>query len=157
MADLTLIVNISEINCRRFFIDIHMNKWTRIFLLWLIFAPFLSRAAIFVVGINSECFWLQAALDKGKNSEKNEDSAEDASQGSEPVDSVVSEMNDLAISSNSAVVTPPLDSSQCSTPSDPISDIDKRIRALKKKVTFLSSLSFKSIFTIYCVSIFGLM
>lgn len=76
----------------------------------------------------------QAALDKGKNSEKNEDSAEDASQGSEPVDSVVSEMNDLAISSNSAVVAPPLDSSQCSTPSDPISDIDKRIRALKKKI-----------------------
>ncbi|XP_058191836.1 partner of Y14 and mago [Rhododendron vialii] len=76
----------------------------------------------------------QAALDKGKNSDKNEDSAEDASQGSEPVDSVVSQMNGLAISSNSAVVTPPLDVTESSTPSDHISDIDKRIRALKKKI-----------------------
>ncbi|KAG5525915.1 hypothetical protein RHGRI_032271 [Rhododendron griersonianum] len=75
-----------------------------------------------------------AALDKGKNSDKNEDSAEDASQGSEPVDSVVSQMNGLAISSNSAVVTPPLDVTESSTPSDHISDIDKRIRALKKKI-----------------------
>ncbi|KAI8532191.1 hypothetical protein RHMOL_Rhmol11G0194100 [Rhododendron molle] len=95
--------------------------------------------------LNWCCLWpdeeyvmfLLAALDKGKNSDKNEDSAEDASQGSEPVepvDSVVSQMNGLAISSNSAVVTPPLDVTESSTPSDHISDIDKRIRALKKKI-----------------------
>ncbi|GFY89330.1 partner of Y14-MAGO [Actinidia rufa] len=75
----------------------------------------------------------QAALDKGKNLENNEPSAEDSCQETEAVKSVVSQMNDLAVSVNSAVVTPPSSSTQCSTP-DPIPDIDKKIRALKKKV-----------------------
>lgn len=138
-----MIVNIFEISCRSLFNHLHTNKLTRIFLFCLILVHFLLRVAIFVVTLYSVCFWLQAALDKGKNSDKNEDSAEDASQGSEPVDSVVSQMNGLAISSNSAVVTPPLDVTESSTPSDHISDIDKRIRALKKKVSFLRLLTFQ--------------
>ncbi|CAL5377815.1 unnamed protein product [Camellia sinensis] len=74
-----------------------------------------------------------AALDKGKNSDRNETSDEDASQGLESVEPVVSQLNDLAISANSAVVAPPRNSAQCSTPSDPVPDVDKKIRALKKK------------------------
>ncbi|CAL5329706.1 unnamed protein product [Camellia sinensis] len=74
-----------------------------------------------------------AALDKGKNSDRNETSDEDASQGLESVEPVVSQLNDLAISANSAVVAPPSNSTQCSTPSDPVPDVDKKIRALKKK------------------------
>lgn len=128
------------------FIRLHTNKLARIFLFCLSLATSSFEIAIFVVAIYSVCFWLQAALDKGKNSDKNEDSAEDASQGSEPVDSVVSQMNDLAISSNSAVVTPPLDPTESSNPSDHISDIDKRIRALKKKVIFLRLLTFQEHF-----------
>ncbi|XP_028088629.1 partner of Y14 and mago-like isoform X2 [Camellia sinensis] len=76
---------------------------------------------------------LQAALDKGKNSDRNETSDEDASQGLESVEPMVSQLNDLAISANSAVVAPPSNSTQCSTPSDPVPDVDKKIRALKKK------------------------
>ncbi|XP_057493025.1 partner of Y14 and mago-like [Actinidia eriantha] len=75
----------------------------------------------------------QAALDKGKNLENNEPSAEDSCQETEAVKSVVSQMNDLSVSVNSAVVTPPSNSTQCPTP-DPIPDIDKKIRALKKKI-----------------------
>ncbi|KAI8004463.1 hypothetical protein LOK49_LG08G00047 [Camellia lanceoleosa] len=82
---------------------------------------------------------LLAALEKGKNSDRNETSDEDASQGLglESVGPVVSQLNDLAISANSAVVAPPLNSTQCSTPSDPVPDIDKKIRALKTKVHVL--------------------
>ncbi|KAF5952012.1 hypothetical protein HYC85_009956 [Camellia sinensis] len=86
---------------------------------------------------------LQAALDKGKNSDRNETSDEDASQGLESVEPMVSQLNDLAISANSAVVAPPSNSTQCSTPSDPVPDIDKKIRALKKKVKFLMLLAFE--------------
>ena len=71
------------------------------------------------------CQW-QAALDKGKNLDNNEPLAENSCQETECVKSVVSQMNDLAISTNSAVVTPPSNSTQWSTPSDPIPDIDKK-------------------------------
>ncbi|XAR53118.1 hypothetical protein NMG60_11021531 [Bertholletia excelsa] len=74
---------------------------------------------------------LHAALDKGKNLEKNEVSGEDGSEGS-AAESLVAQINDLAISANSDAVTPP--STQCSTPSDPVLDIDKKIRAIKKKI-----------------------
>ena len=105
--------------------------------------------------INLTCCQWQAALDKGKNLEKNEPSAEDSCQETEAVKSVVSQMNDLAVSVNSAVVTPPSNSTQCSTP-DPIPDIDKKIRALKKKVKFLMILGFNWMFmTLFC-SIFYL-
>ncbi|XP_052179317.1 partner of Y14 and mago [Diospyros lotus] len=76
---------------------------------------------------------LQAALDKGKNLDKNEVSAEDASQGSESVEPVVSEIKDLSISANSTAATSPSNSTQCS-PSDPNPELDKKMRALKKKI-----------------------
>ncbi|CAL5380480.1 unnamed protein product [Camellia sinensis] len=69
---------------------------------------------------------LSAALGKGKNSDRNETSDEDTSQGLESIKLVVSQLNDLAISTHSTVVAPPSNSTQCSTPSDPVLDIDKK-------------------------------
>lgn len=66
---------------------------------------------------------LQASLDKGKSEVS---STEDVVDGaSEPVESIVSQINEITIS----VATPPLNSTE-----DHIPDIDKRIRALKKKI-----------------------
>ncbi|KAA8545539.1 hypothetical protein F0562_020323 [Nyssa sinensis] len=77
----------------------------------------------------------QAALDKGKDLETNEVlSAEDGSHGTESVVSVASQMNELSISANPSVVNPPSNSTECLTPGDHVPDIDKRIRALKKKI-----------------------
>ncbi|KAA8536521.1 hypothetical protein F0562_028999 [Nyssa sinensis] len=74
----------------------------------------------------------QASLDKGKNLEKNEvSSAEDGSREMEFVESVASQINELSIS---AIVNLPSNSTECLTPGDPVPDIDKRIRALKKKI-----------------------
>lgn len=42
-------------------------------------------------------------------------------------------MNTLTISAESSVVTPP-NSTECLIPVDDVQDIDKKIRALKKKV-----------------------
>ena len=72
----------------------------------------------------------QTALDKGKNLEQMVDgvlSAEDVNHGSEFVESVASQMNELT-------VTPPSESIECLNPGGAAPDIDKRIRALKKKV-----------------------
>ncbi|KAK6135418.1 hypothetical protein DH2020_030837 [Rehmannia glutinosa] len=74
----------------------------------------------------------QAALDKGKNSEQND--ADSSNDLPENVVSVASKMNGLSLSGSASVVTPPSDSSiECSTPMDQVQDIDKKIRALKKK------------------------
>ena len=54
-------------------------------------------------------------------------SAEDVNHGSEFVESVASQMNELT-------VTPPSESIECLNPGGAAPDIDKRIRALKKKV-----------------------
>lgn len=85
---------------------------------------------------------LQAALEKGKNLEeteggdsKNEELVplENIGSGSESVNSLTSQISELAVSANPAPVIPP-DSMEDSNSGDPIQDIDKRIRALKKKV-----------------------
>ena len=85
----------------------------------------------------------QAALDKGKNLEQmvdgevNQDgvlSAEDVNHGSEFVESVASQMNELTVTENPTTVTPPSESIECLNPGGAAPDIDKRIRALKKKV-----------------------
>lgn len=57
-------------------------------------------------------------------------SAEDVNHGSEFVESVASQMNELT-------VTPPSESIECLNPGGAAPDIDKRIRALKKKVWIL--------------------
>lgn len=81
----------------------------------------------------------QAALDKGKNLEQMVDgeikkdripSAEQVNHGSESVELVASQMNELTVS-------PPSESIECLNPGGGASDIDKKIRALKKKVLIL--------------------
>ncbi|KAK6156946.1 hypothetical protein DH2020_011194 [Rehmannia glutinosa] len=80
----------------------------------------------------------QAALDKGKNSEQND--ADSSNDLPENVVSVASKMNGLSLSGSASVVTPPSDSSiECSTPMDQVQDIDKKIRALKKKHNILGN------------------
>lgn len=64
---------------------------------------------------------------------KNEEPAEGVSDTSESVKSLTSQMNELAVSAN-PVSSTPADSTEVSDTSVPSQDIDKRIRALKKKV-----------------------
>lgn len=78
---------------------------------------------------------LQAALEKGKESEKNDTSSvEDSNNMLESEGTIASQMNELNISSNSSMVNPPSSSAESSTPADHVQDIDKKIRALKKKI-----------------------
>ncbi|XP_071931186.1 partner of Y14 and mago-like [Coffea arabica] len=78
---------------------------------------------------------LQAALEKGKDSEKNDTSSvEDSNNVLEPEGTIASQMNELSISSNPSVVNPPSSSEESLTPADHVQDIDKKIRALKKKI-----------------------
>lgn len=86
---------------------------------------------------------MQAALEKEKNLEPivAEDirkqevvSIDDSGHTSESVNSLSSQINELAISGNSSIVTPTSDSVEGSAQMGPGQDIDKRIRALRKKV-----------------------
>lgn len=80
---------------------------------------------------------LQAALEKGKDLEDNgASSAETENHESNQVESVASQINELAISSNP--VNPPSNSTESSTTGDHLQEIDKKIRALKKKVNSLA-------------------
>lgn len=79
----------------------------------------------------------QAALEKGNDLEDNGvSSAEAQSHVSDQVESVASQINELAISSNP--VNPPSNSTESSTTGDHLQEIDKKIRALKKKVYSLA-------------------
>lgn len=88
---------------------------------------------------------LQAALDKDKNSDScldEEATVEDrrtegSDHESEPVKSVTSQLNELGVSDNPVEVIPPSDSTEGSCPGVPGQDIDKKIRALRKKVILL--------------------
>ena len=106
---------------------------------------------------------MQASLEKDKNSEQvvpeeteKEElvSTENAGHETDSVKPLISQMNELAVSSSSALVTPPVDSTEDLNAGGPVQDIDKRIRSLKKKVlnyalTFPGSLCF--IFHLNCV------
>ncbi|CAL8108023.1 unnamed protein product [Prunus armeniaca] len=59
---------------------------------------------------------------------------ENLGHASESVKSLTSQMNELGVSSSPALVTPPSDSTEDSNPGGPVQDIDKKIRALKKKI-----------------------
>ncbi|XVF45731.1 hypothetical protein PTKIN_Ptkin02bG0230000 [Pterospermum kingtungense] len=85
---------------------------------------------------------LQAALEKGQNLEevadeiKKEDVCEeDLDDGSESVKSLTSQMTDLAVSQNPVVSSsPPSNSVEAADAGAPVQDLDKKIRALKKKI-----------------------
>ncbi|CAA2964533.1 partner of Y14 and mago [Olea europaea subsp. europaea] len=78
---------------------------------------------------------LQAALDKDKTLENNDMlPAEDSNDVPMNVESVASNMNELSLSSSTRMVILPSNSTVCSTPEDQVQDIDKKIRALKKKI-----------------------
>uniref|UniRef100_A0A2N9G9A3 WIBG Mago-binding domain-containing protein n=1 Tax=Fagus sylvatica TaxID=28930 RepID=A0A2N9G9A3_FAGSY len=85
---------------------------------------------------------LQAALEKGKNLEQTVDGeikldeeppVEDLGNGSESIQQLTSQINELDVSANATVITPLTDSTEGSNSESPVQDIDKRIRALKKK------------------------
>lgn len=57
------------------------------------------------------------------------------------MESVSSKMNELSLSGNTSLVTPPTNSTECSTSEDQVQDIDRKIRALKKKVNLYSTSS----------------
>ncbi|KAK9214500.1 hypothetical protein WN944_006493 [Citrus x changshan-huyou] len=84
----------------------------------------------------------QAALEKGKIVEKVVDgeikteevvSAENLSHGSASTDSLTSQMNELSVSANPVVENPLSDANDPGDAGAPGQDIDKRIRAIKKK------------------------
>ncbi|OIW20836.1 hypothetical protein TanjilG_24304 [Lupinus angustifolius] len=85
---------------------------------------------------------IQAALEKDKDLEPTaaEDSAKqvvsiiNSGHTSESVKSLTTQISEIAVSGNSSIVTPTSDSVDGSSQIDPIQDIDKRIRALKKKI-----------------------
>ncbi|KAK9073937.1 hypothetical protein SSX86_006531 [Deinandra increscens subsp. villosa] len=72
-----------------------------------------------------------ASVDKGKSEAS---SNEDLVRPSEPFESIVSQINEISISENTSVASPPFNSTEGSATGDQAPDIDKRIRALKKKI-----------------------
>ncbi|KAJ4717006.1 partner of Y14 and mago-like [Melia azedarach] len=86
---------------------------------------------------------LQASLEKGKNVETMGDEetkreevlpAENVGHGSASAKLLMSQMNELSVSSNSVAETPVSDANDANNSGAPGQDIDKRIRALKKKI-----------------------
>ncbi|GAB4842656.1 hypothetical protein Ancab_012629 [Ancistrocladus abbreviatus] len=85
---------------------------------------------------------LQAALENAKTSEqivneeliKEEQSAENLSQKLESAESAASQMCQLSLSTDTSTNTPCLDSVEGLNPDNTTFDIDKKIRALKKKI-----------------------
>lgn len=75
----------------------------------------------------------QAALEK--DVEQNDISpADDSTDLSENVEFAASNMNKLSLSGNTSPVAPPSNSTDHSTSEDQVQEVDKKIRALKKKV-----------------------
>ncbi|VFQ96324.1 unnamed protein product [Cuscuta campestris] len=76
---------------------------------------------------------LQAAREKGDEIEVNDVcSAENQNHTSNNMETVAAKMNELVIYSNHVDLPP--NSNECSTSEDHLQDIDKKIRALKKKI-----------------------
>lgn len=86
---------------------------------------------------------MQAALEKEKNLEQTGDKGSSNHEAlpinspghtSESVVSLTSQLNNLAVSGDPSIVTPTSETVEGSDPVGPGQDIDKKIRALKKKV-----------------------
>ncbi|GKV24226.1 hypothetical protein SLEP1_g33861 [Rubroshorea leprosula] len=79
----------------------------------------------------------QAALEKVMNLDATaveETKTEDSEQGSESIKMLTSEMTELAVSSNPIISAPPSNPIEASDAGVPVQDIDKKLRALKKKI-----------------------
>lgn len=94
---------------------------------------------------------LQAALEKDKNldvtgeTEKEEaPTVADLGNGVESVEQLTSQMNELGVSLNDTVITPSSESMEGSNSGNPVQEIDKRIRALKKKIRLLEAQQLKT-------------
>lgn len=87
---------------------------------------------------------MQASLEKGNTDSTMPEDGESEKQkmlpdnnsdhSSESVKTLTSQMNELAVAGNPSIVNPPSDTVEGSDSIGPGQDIDKRIRALKKKV-----------------------
>lgn len=86
---------------------------------------------------------LQAALDKDLNKDK-DSSVEDLNQAP-AVEVVTSELNNLNIATNSSAAVASSDSIEPLGSQDPVPDIDKKIRALKKKIRLAEAQKQKSV------------
>ncbi|CAN1813072.1 Partner of Y14 and mago [Linum perenne] len=81
-----------------------------------------------------------AAFERGNSSEDvdvNSDevqSIRDLGRTSKSVEALTSQMNEVAVSSKPIDMNPPVVSVDGSCPGDAVQDIDKKIRALKKKI-----------------------
>ncbi|GFP99776.1 hypothetical protein PHJA_002121700 [Phtheirospermum japonicum] len=75
---------------------------------------------------------LQASLDKVKKPEQNY--VVPCCNLPENVESVASKMNGPFLSGSASMVTPPDSSFECGTSMEQVQDIDKKIRAIKKKI-----------------------
>jgi partner of Y14 and mago protein len=73
----------------------------------------------------------QAANDKGKDWKSEVSSNEDLNEATESIESILPHMNTLNILTNSSTS---LNSTESMNPEDLVPDIDKRIRAIKKKI-----------------------
>ncbi|XP_057803411.1 partner of Y14 and mago-like [Salvia miltiorrhiza] len=72
----------------------------------------------------------QAALNKDKDSDQDDDLSANSNDLPENVESTSSKMSSLSVSESALAVAPPTDSNS----EDQVQDIDKKIRALKKKI-----------------------
>ncbi|KAH1099195.1 hypothetical protein J1N35_016116 [Gossypium stocksii] len=90
---------------------------------------------------------VQAALEKGKNSEAVADdeikgdslTEEDLDHGSKSIKSLTSQMTDLTVSQNPVSTSPLSNSVDASDAVTPAQDLDKKIRALKKKIRLVEA------------------
>ncbi|CAN1164574.1 Partner of Y14 and mago [Linum perenne] len=98
---------------------------------------------------------LQAAFERGNSSEDvdvNSDevqSIRDLGRTSKSVEALTSQMNEVAVSSKPIDMNPPVVSVDGSCPGDAVQDIDKKIRALKKKLNRFEELGWTLLVSLY--------